>query len=262
MIERGTGESTIVLVHGYCCAPSDWDWHIDAFAREHRVIAPALLCHGTNTDTRSDDLSIGAHADAIAADLIAKDAKNAVLCGHSLGSRVVLEVNARIPDRVRGCVLIDGSHVGTGDLATLLADFDTTTEGELVKPWAQSLFDQMFLAGDFPQIRETYRARISNMSGDVMRAVYRYMILWDAAHFADRIRLGATKPMLVMQSTVRGNDGIRRRLVGKEIGPYPTLVQSLNPSAEVRTYPDCGHFIQLDAPEQLRDDIESWISAL
>ncbi len=41
-IDLGKGSPAPVLVHGICCAPTDYQWHIDAFSKSHRVIAPTL----------------------------------------------------------------------------------------------------------------------------------------------------------------------------------------------------------------------------
>jgi pimeloyl-ACP methyl ester carboxylesterase len=70
-----------------------------------------LRCHGASTG-KAEDWTIEAHGGDVAAVARHLALAPAVLAGHSMGCRVVLEACLQAPDRVAGLVLIDGSWLG------------------------------------------------------------------------------------------------------------------------------------------------------
>jgi pimeloyl-ACP methyl ester carboxylesterase len=257
IIDEGKGTPPLVLIHGLCCHSEDWRWHIDAFSASHRVLAPTLRGHDGDT-LDPDDLTITGQAEDIAQLFEARDISGAILCGHSMGVRVALETAAQVPDRVAGLVLIDGSHSVPGDLDPALAGLDGIAE---IKTWAQGFFDEMFLPNTHLAEQATFSARIAAMPEGQLRAIYRNLMIWDGTHFADRLRVAAEKPMLVLQSTIRDDGRSRRWLKPGERGPFLDMLGAGHPDCTIVTYPDRGHFINLDEPEKMQRDIEVWMDA-
>ncbi len=101
----GSGDSTIVFVHGWTCDRSYWREQIDAFAADHTVIAIDLAGHGQSGDGR-DDWSIAAFGEDVAAVVAAEDVANFILVGHSMGGPVVIEAALALDGRVEQVIAV------------------------------------------------------------------------------------------------------------------------------------------------------------
>lgn len=256
-IDVGSGKPVFVMVHGICCAPSDYQWHIDSLSRAHRVIAPSLRGHGKDT-SKPETLSIRHLADDVAQLLTDKEVNNTILCGHSLGVRVVLEVQRQIPERVAGMVFLDGSNSVSTNLNSALHEFDAATADGKIKPWIQGLFKQMLLPGKFLDEQNNFQYRIAEMPNENLSSLYRNLILWDGQEFHASLKACAKKPVLVIQSTIRETVGSRRSLAPSEVGDFPNQIADNHPNTTVITYHGCSHFLNLDEPQRLHNDILSW----
>ena len=257
--DTGNGDAAFVLVHGICCKPEDYQWHIDAFSQVHRVVAPVLRGH-SNDGSLASDMSV----EQLAADVIQllhdKKIRNAIMCGHSLGSRVVLEAHAQCPELISGLVLIDGSNMVSGNLEVVLDGFESVAKGDNIECWLQEQFKLMFLPGTFSTERAMYRERIAQLSKPHLGNLYRNLICWDANRFEDRLQLAHDKPILLLQATLRSEDGSRRSLEPGETGTFPEFVVQHHSGTDIIVYPNRSHFIHLDEPELLFKDIVSWMN--
>ena len=101
------------------------------------------------------------------------------------------------------------------------------------------------------------RDRALAMPDANLDALYRNMMTWDATKGEEQMR-AITVPTLVIQSTTRGEDGIRRALNEGEMGHYPDLVKSRNTKSSFALLAGHGHFTGLEAPEWTNDAIMSW----
>ena len=107
---RGTGRPELVLVHCFGCAHGDWAQQVARFERERRVLAMDLRGHGASTGKGADCTLDRLGGDV--AELVRRlDLRAAVLVGHSMGCRVVLEACGHAGDRAAGVVLLDGSRL-------------------------------------------------------------------------------------------------------------------------------------------------------
>jgi pimeloyl-ACP methyl ester carboxylesterase len=106
---RGTGEPTLVLVHGWTNSRAIWGEHPRTLSRTHRVVALDLAGHGESGADRAQWSIDGFGEDVVAVvEQLALD--SVVLVGFSMGGAVVLEAADRMPDRVLGVVLVDAFH--------------------------------------------------------------------------------------------------------------------------------------------------------
>ena len=103
---RGEGEPTLVLVHGWALDARLWDGQLPALAARHRVVTLDLAGHGRSGRQRAS-WTMGAFGEDVKAVVEAAGANDVVLVGHSMGGPVVLEAARRMPQRVKGLVLVD-----------------------------------------------------------------------------------------------------------------------------------------------------------
>ncbi|MFY0615706.1 MAG: alpha/beta hydrolase [Hyphomicrobiaceae bacterium] len=254
--DQGQGEPTFVLIHGLCCDHSDWQPQLDALSASHRVITPTLRGHGGD-GSAAETLSMENLATDVVAQMRAKGVTNAIVAGHSMGTRVVHEVLHQAPDLVSGIILVDGSDSAFGDLDAAIAGFEAATADGQLKPWLRGLFEIMFYGDRFAELRDACVKRALAMPDENLRSLYRNMMRWDATKGETQMR-AITVPTLVIQSTTRGEDGIRRALNEGEMGHYPDLVKVRNTKAEFALLAGHGHFTGLEAPDWTNEAIMTW----
>ena len=117
---EGTGEPTVVLVHGWAMDRHVWDGQAPALAKRHRVVTLDLAGHGESGGSRAA-WTMAAFGEDVKAVVEAVGLTQLVLVGHSMGGPVVLEAARRMPERVKGIVLVD----------TLLDVEERTPAGEI-----------------------------------------------------------------------------------------------------------------------------------
>jgi len=105
----GSGEPTLVLVHGWTNGRWIWGEHVRTLSRTHRVVALDLAGHGGSGVERSE-WTIDAFGEDVVAVVDQLDLDRVVLVGFSMGGAVVLEAAERLGDRVLGLVFVDTFH--------------------------------------------------------------------------------------------------------------------------------------------------------
>ncbi len=106
---HGSGEPTLILVHGWSCDARYWREQLAYFAARHRVVTLDLAGHGHSGSgredytTRSFGEDVRAVADALGGDGL-------ILVGHSMGGLVIAEAALLLPGRVLGLIGVDSLH--------------------------------------------------------------------------------------------------------------------------------------------------------
>jgi pimeloyl-ACP methyl ester carboxylesterase len=139
-VVTGSGRPPIVFVHGFACAHGDWDAQVTHLAPRHQTIAVDLRGHGESAGEAAQ-CSIERYGADVAEVMRALALPPAVLVGHSMGCRVVIEAALQAPAHVAGIVFIDGSQFAPAMEAVLKERF-ATSDGyaSLVQSWFQEMF--------------------------------------------------------------------------------------------------------------------------
>lgn len=256
-IRDGAGNPPIVFVHGFLCRHQDWRHQVSHFAADHTVVACDLRGHGKSP--RGDaEMTIETLGGDVVEMLVEEDLTGAVLVGHSMGCRVVMEAWRQARDRVTGLVLVDGSRVGA-DKAAGQSAFDAVIAEKGYETVVRGLFEGMFF-GDPPDWKDQAIDNVLSVPANTGQPLFRNLIRWDAdtleATMAD-----LDIPVLVSQSTTMGLDRLRRRLAEGEVGPFQELVLDRVAGAESETISGPGHFSMTEAPAAINASIERFIAA-
>ena len=254
-IVEGKGLPPIVFVHGLCCSHTDWRHQVGHFAGRHMTIAVDLPGHGATAV--SDRSSIEQCGTQVAALLRAPALPPAVLVGHSMGCRVVLDAALQAPEHVAGIVLVDGSRFGPGMTHVFEAAFAAGEYRALLR----DLFEQMFTARSDPDTVAAVIARALAVPEDVGRALLLSLVRYDVDKLGGVLERAA-KPLLVLQTTFVDQNRKRASMSPGQTTSYLDLIRAKVPGARIEVLPGLGHFPQLDAPARTNRAIERFIASL
>ncbi len=133
---HGSGETAIVLIHGWCCNRTYWNDTIGALSRDgRRIVAINLPGHGESGANR-EKWTIEAFARDVKAVCDALELKRIVLVGHSMGGPVSLLATPLMRGRVFAVVGVDTLHDAELEMpkemmAAIMASFERDFEAAI-----------------------------------------------------------------------------------------------------------------------------------
>lgn len=257
---EGDGYPPLVFVHGIACAHDDWQAQIDYLRPRQCVVACDLRGHGASSgDPAHCDIETYG-ADVI--DLLRTlDLSPAVLVGHSMGCRVVLQAYIDAPKRVAGLVLVEGSRVGTGDPHLAEQAVRQRIQAVGYTPFVQGIFASMFLEGSDPRVKERIVRRALALPEAIGADLFPRFFCWDA-QWMDVALARVAVPTLVIQSTSVNPQGARIALEPGAISPWLDLVRRLVPTAQIDIVSGAGHFVVVEKPQAVNQHLEEFITGL
>ena len=243
----GSGEPTLVFVHGWSCDARYWRAQVPYFSKKNRVVTLDLAGHGHSGATRSQ-YSMKAFGEDVRAVTEATGSRSVILIGHSMGGSVIAEAARLMPNKVLGLIGVDTleniEYPMTREelnqmIAPLEKDFQTGSR-QFVK--------EMILPRTDPLIREWILTDISAASPDValsaMKEMMSQYITGEAAKIFDEIRV----PVI----TVKGDlwpvnyEANRRHMF----------------SFDAIVLKDTDHFLMLDRPVEFNKAMENAINKI
>jgi pimeloyl-ACP methyl ester carboxylesterase len=158
-VVTGEGRPPIVFVHGFGCAHADWDAQVAHLSPRHQCVAVDLRGHGATPGTAAD-CSIERYGADVAEVMRALALPPAVLVGHSMGCRVVIEAALQVPAQTAGVILVDGSQFAAAMAAVLRQRF-ATPDGYATM--VSGMFRDMFTAKSDQLVAESVVARVGRL---------------------------------------------------------------------------------------------------
>lgn len=103
----GSGEPTLVFVHGWSCDSRYWRAQVPCFSEKHSLVLVDLAGHGHSGSDRSRYTmkSFGEDVQAVVEKVAGETP--VILVGHSMGGHVIAEAARLMPERVIGLVGVD-----------------------------------------------------------------------------------------------------------------------------------------------------------
>jgi pimeloyl-ACP methyl ester carboxylesterase len=243
--DAGTGEPAVVFIHGWGFGnPSVFVPQFEHLAPRRRVLKLDLPGHG-----RSDQPPPGFGwedcAAAIVATLDAARLDRAVVCGHSFGGRMAVEIAAAYPSRVTALALLDPvllfpEAVRQQALTGLVPALAT-------EHWLRALegyFSRLFSPYDPPELRARVLAELEQVRPEMAGPIMREGMATDGSDALARVRC----PLLTVTAAQSPVDFDRFR--------------DLQPDALVGRVVGSGHWLPLAVPGQVNAMLDRFLEIL
>ncbi|MDD5028223.1 MAG: alpha/beta hydrolase [Rhodoferax sp.] len=273
--QRQSGQTPLVLLHGWMDVAASYQFMVDALAQDHFIIAPdwrgfgLTLSGGTDTFWFADYLAdLDALLDHYASDTPVH------LVGHSMGGNVAMLYAAARPDRVRRLVNLEGFGLpGTrpeqapARYGQWLDELQQVRRGELALKHYDSL-DAVArrLIKTNPRLSPD-KARWLAAHWSAETAPGQWTILGEAAHKIINPQLYRVDEMLAVFAQISApmlmveasDDSMAQWWRGKyTLDEFHERLKAV-PDVAVQRLPDCSHMLHHDQPQLLAGLIEQFI---
>jgi len=256
--DQGAGVPPLVFVHGFACTHEDWRAQVAFFQSRYRVIACDLPGHGVSAPP-PDQGSIESLGAAVAALLNALDLPPAVLIGHSMGCRVVMQAMLDAPSRVGKLILLDGSCVGADDPQAAEQQTRQRIADTGYRAMVEGLFDDMFVDGADPVLKDRIVQRALQLPEVIGATLFSRIARWDAGK-ADATLAQINIPIFVLQSTYFNTELARVSLKPGEVTPWMERVRQHVTTATLDIISNTGHFPMLELPDVVNEKMAAFIT--
>jgi pimeloyl-ACP methyl ester carboxylesterase len=254
---QGDGNPPLIFVHGYACNHDDWQRQVDFFRSRQSVVTCDLRGHGAS-DGDPAHCDIETYGADISVLLHALDLPPAILIGHSLGCRVVLQAYLQAPQRVAGLVLVDGSRLGIGDAVAAEQRMHQQMRTVGYQAMIRSLFTDMFLADSDPALKASILSRALALPEAIGAVLFPRLVGWDA-RYMDAALSQVAVPLLAIQSTNVNPERVRVPLQPGASTPWLALVRRHVPTAQIEIVSGVGHFPMLEAPKAVNQMLAAFV---
>ena len=136
--KRGSGEDTLILVHGFGGDLDNWLFNIDALGEKATVYALDLPGHGQSTK-KLDNPGLKALTESLAGFMAKLGIANAHLVGHSMGGAIAMRMAAEHPEKVKSLTLICPAGLGP-EIGGYVDEYVAATGRKDLKPVLEQLF--------------------------------------------------------------------------------------------------------------------------
>ena len=230
---KGSGREAVILVHGWTCDETSWDFQVPELSRKYRVITLDLPGHGKSDQPKDGKFSMAVFARAVEAVRAEAKVDKAVLVGHSMGTPVIREYARLYPQRVAGLVPVDGLLIigGAGRAGRGAPDPAAMTGPQGMKA-RETMIREMFTPATPAAIQQHVLKMM--LAPPETTASGAMLATFDTANLNNEV---STVPVLGIYA---GNSPMTNRENLKKTFPNSEYVQVAG----------TGHFVMMERPEE------------
>lgn len=251
-IDEGSGPP-VLLLHGNPDSSDVWRPVIDGLRADHRCIAPDLPGFARSEPLPAPDYSLEGMAAWVEAFITAVGISGALdLVVHDIGGPLGLAWAVQHPHRVRRLAILDTAFHPDYRWHFWGRVWRTPVLGEIsMAAMTRAAFRMELRRGSRhltrQQIDETFDRMHPTMKRTVLQ-IYRAADPWKLAGWDRRLlQLTAQRPTLVLWG---------------DADPYlPRSLAERFGAQRVRHFPDCGHWLQLEAAQEVGAELRAFFSA-
>jgi pimeloyl-ACP methyl ester carboxylesterase len=244
--DNGTGEPTLVFVHGWSCDKSYWENQISAFSDKYRVVTVDYGGHG-NSGTERTSFTIVSFGDDVLAVIEKLELDQVILIGHSMGGVVIIDAASKIPGHVLALVGVD----------TYQQFSDTTFTKEMFDAHVAPFYQ------DFPAATDGFVRGMFTSDADTALV---NEIARDMASADSRIAMQAFESMYAFGDTIEeklSDLDVPVYAINSDLWPTNEAYnRQIVPDFEVRYMRGYGHFIMRENPEMFNRLLQETINEI
>ncbi len=227
--ESGSGDCTIVLIHGWQADRRVWQGAIAALGSGVRAIAIDLRGSGASADARGP-YTLERYAQDVRELIDGLDIAPAIVVGHSMGATVALRLAVDAPQSVRALVLIAPVPASGGGYSPKGEAYLRATAGDpvAVKAWLARTFAA-------PPGEMTLAPLCAAAALTARDTALESFASWAHADFADATR-NVRAPTVVVAPEKDAPESTEERVV------------ALLPNARGVVLPECAHYAIVERP--------------
>ncbi len=245
----------LCFVHGLACGPEDWDGIVATLnPLQARSVANLGYFDPVAVEARAPTIASLARRVVVELQLMKAPA---VLVGHSLGCRVIIEAAKQKPNAVAGLVFVDGSRLLFASPAALRA---TVEENPVA--FVEDFFGQMMGPKMPAEMADHLVKRAKTMPADKLARLLEDGARWDNEDCEGALATLHDRPTMVLQSTVIDDDGRRRILQEGETMPWIGFISAQIPKARIEILAGLGHFSMIEDPEAVSRLLADFVAGL
>lgn len=262
-LKAGSGENTLVLIHGFGDTSHMWIPLFEEFGQDYTIIAPDMrgLGESSRPATGYDKKTIAADIHELVKSL---GYQKIDLVGHDIGLMVAYAYAAQYPTDVRKLALLEAPIPGIGDIWQKVYTSPALWHFHFVfSPIALDLIkgrERLFLEHfwqtlsphpeTFPEADRRIYAKAYAQEG-AMRAAFEMFKTFDRQDAADNRQFAATKlPIPVL--TIEGD-----KAMGGALEIQAKIIASNVTSIVLR---DTGHWLMEQRPEELKAELKDFLA--
>ncbi len=242
----GTGEPTLVFIHGWSEDSNYWRAQVPVFKQRHTVVTVDLAGHG-GTDGSRTEWTIPHFGQDVATAMAAVPSQQIILVGHGMGGPVALEAARKLGKRVIGIIGVEtfnsvGAPVPSkAQVDGLIKPF----EADFIGSTRELVTEHLFVAGGNRDLANKVAYDISLSPQRTAIPALRALLEYD---FTEPLKEIAV-PIVAIDSDL-----------GEPVNE--ARIRKVLPKFHAVTIKGVGHFLMMEDPARFNTALEAEIQAL
>ena len=251
----------IIFIHGFCSSPDDWNAQTEFFEDKYTVFSPILRGH--DGENKSDlPMSVEQLTYDCEKYVDEHKEKKFIFVGHSMGTRVAINLSYRHAEKTLGLVLVDGSKFSDfQSYGKVITDFENSIEKNNYILILKKMFGTMFFKKEFNNEKKRILERAINVP-EKYSLPLRRNVIWFDAHCLKNLLYQINIPILILHSTKLDEKRNRTPIKNNEKISYIDFIKSLSSNVDVKIFKNTGHYISIEKPKLVNKTLFEWIKKI
>jgi len=261
--EKKTSSLCLLFIHGMLCDAHDWKFQLDYFSKKYQVIACDLPGHGALSHIDNVSWNIPSLAIYLKKVIDKLDrSQKIILIGHSMATRIVIELCLLLNRKVSGIILLDmGYQITSPPTCTWAEEEQQYIKNLGYKSWLQQFFNTKFGLTTPQYLRNAVMEKAQNIEQEIGISLYINTKVYDYYALEKALHL-LNIPVLILQASFYYQGKHQEFIKGKTPkSDWLSLVRTTLPKAQVELIENCGHWIMLQQPERCNGLIDDFLNA-